>query len=75
NTPQLIAALFDATRIINLINDGKETISANDLDLLKTTFRTFTKDILGLYDETASSGNESLISGLMVSIRPDIRDS
>ncbi len=68
NTPQLIAALFDATRIINLINDGKETISANDLDLLKTTFRTFTKDILGLYDETASSGNESLISGLMDTI-------
>ncbi len=68
NTPQLIAALFDATRVINLINDGKETISANDLDLLKTTFRTFTKDILGLYDETASSGNESLISGLMDTI-------
>ncbi len=68
NTPQLIAALFDATRVINLINDGKETISANDLDLLKTTFKTFTKDILGLYDETASSGNESLISGLMDTI-------
>ncbi len=68
NTPQLIAALFEATRQINLINDGKETISASDLDVLKNIFKTFVIDILGLYDETSSSGNESVISGLMDTI-------
>ncbi len=68
NTPQLIAALFEATRQINLINDGKETISASDLEVLKNTLKTFVIDILGLYDETSSSGNESVISGLMDTI-------
>lgn len=68
NTPQLIAALFEATRLINLINDGKETITINELELLKNTFKTFVIDILGLYDETSSSGNESVISGLMDTI-------
>ena len=68
NTPQLIAALFEATRLINLINDGKETITINELELLKNTFKTFVLDILGLFDETSSSGNESVISGLMDTI-------
>jgi cysteinyl-tRNA synthetase len=35
NTPILIASLFEGVRMINLINDKKENISAEDLELLK----------------------------------------
>ena len=48
NTPIVISNLFDATRMINTVLDKKATISASDLDELKTTFRTFAFDILGL---------------------------
>jgi len=73
NSPITIAHLFDAVRMINSINDGKDTISSNDLDLLKKTFSEFLYDILGLKSqEQASSANEGLIDGLMETIL-DIR--
>ena len=60
NTPIAIAHLFDALRAINLVHDGKETISATDLAELKTVFSTFIEDILGLKSETeATGGNEA----------------
>ncbi|MCK7538049.1 MAG: hypothetical protein MZV63_47365 [Marinilabiliales bacterium] len=33
NTPVAIAQLFDAVRIINLVSDGKEKLTAGDIDL------------------------------------------
>ena len=54
NTPIVIAHLFDACRAINQVNDGKATISAQDLEQLKKTFGTFLFDILGIYDERES---------------------
>ena len=54
NTPVVIAHLFEACRAINLVNDGKATISAADLEQLKATFKTFLFDILGIYDERES---------------------
>jgi len=60
NTPIAIAHLFDALKAINLIHDGKETISVTDLDELKSVFKTFIEDVLGLKSETeASAGNEA----------------
>ena len=48
NSPVLIAQLFDAVRIINSINDKKETISAKDLDDFKNLMNDFVFDVLGL---------------------------
>ena len=60
NSPILISHLFDALRAINLVHDGKETISASDLEELKSVFKTFIEDVLGLKSETeAPSGNEA----------------
>jgi len=60
NTPIVISYLFDALRAINLVHDGKETISAVDMDELKSVFATFIEDILGLKSESeASAGNEA----------------
>jgi cysteinyl-tRNA synthetase len=56
NTPIVISHLFDALRGINLVHDGKETISADDLNELQDTFKLFVENILGLQAETAASG-------------------
>jgi cysteinyl-tRNA synthetase len=56
NTPIVISHLFDALRGINLVHDGKETISADDLSELQDTFKLFVENILGLQAETAASG-------------------
>ena len=60
NSPIVISYLFDALRAINLVHDGKETISAADLVELKTVFSTFIEDVLGLKSETeVTAGNEA----------------
>jgi cysteinyl-tRNA synthetase len=48
NTPILVANLFEAVRYINLIADKKESITAVDLDFLKTNLDAFVFDVLGL---------------------------
>jgi cysteinyl-tRNA synthetase len=56
NTPIVISHLFDALRAINLVHDGKETISLQDLVELQDVFKTFTEDLLGLKTETTAGG-------------------
>ena len=59
NTPIVISHLFDATKSINAITDGKATISQLDLDELKDVFNVMLKDILGLQlDATMSEGGK-----------------
>lgn len=50
NSPILIAQLFEAVRFIHAINEGKETISNADRELLKKTMEDFIFDVLGLKD-------------------------
>ncbi|MCK9423606.1 MAG: cysteine--tRNA ligase [Bacteroidales bacterium] len=64
NSPGVIANLFEMVRIINSVNDKKETISAEDLELLRSTMKTFLLDILGLKDENSGDQSEK-INGLM----------
>jgi len=51
NTPIVIAHLFEAVKFINLVYDGKATVSAADLEELKDVFRLFVEDLLGLKKE------------------------
>ena len=48
NSPIVIAHLFESARAINTIYDGKATISSEDLEKLRTVWKTFVIDILGL---------------------------
>jgi len=57
NTPMVIACLFDACKAINLVADGKATLSADDLDVLKNTFQLYMEDILGLQGKTTADSN------------------
>ena len=79
NTPTVIANLFDACRAINLVNDGKATISQADLDELKNIFKIFLFDILGVRD-VAASGDVNLkpyeeAVDLLLQIRKNAKDN
>lgn len=77
NSPILIAKLFDAVRYINLVKEGKETLSKADLELLRSTVHGFVFDVLGLLDETAGSDSQSeKLNGtisLLLSLRAEAR--
>ena len=57
NTPIVISHLFEALKAINLVHDGKETISAADLDELKSVFQLFMDDVLGLQSQNNTNEN------------------
>jgi cysteinyl-tRNA synthetase len=65
NSPMVIAHLFDGLRIIHLVNDGKETLSAADLQQMKDVYRHFTADILGMNDEASANRQTDLLNGLV----------
>ena len=53
NTPMVISHLFEALKAVNLVHDGKATLSADDLAELQSVFHLFVEDLLGL--QTADS--------------------
>lgn len=63
NTPIALSHLFEGVRIINSVNDGKETISEQDKTLLTQTVTHFVFDILGLKEENVV--NSDKLDGLM----------
>ena len=73
NTPILIAQLFEAVKFVNLLKDGKETITADDLELLKTTFKGFIFDVLGLDKEKAEGEESDKLAGV-VNLLIDMRN-
>lgn len=48
NSPVLIAQLFEASKKISSVLEGKDSISEDDLSMLKTSFHSFVFDVLGL---------------------------
>lgn len=72
NTPKVIAELFDATRIINSIKDGKLTLTEEDLNTLKHYFKVFFYEILGM-KEDAGQGNQSEYTDKLMSLIMEIR--
>jgi cysteinyl-tRNA synthetase len=63
NTPIALAHLFDGVRLINSVNDGKETITESDKNILVQLMKTMVFDVLGLKEENAV--NTDKIDGLM----------
>ncbi|MFV9550374.1 cysteine--tRNA ligase [Algibacter sp. PT7-4] len=70
NSPILIAHLFEAAKYINQIKEGVETLTSNDLNLLKSTINNFVYDVLGLENTAkADSGTDKLSGAVDVLIR------
>ena len=76
NTPILIANLFEGVKHINLIKQGKETISEKDKELLTNTLNTFVFEVLGLERTTEQGQDSSQLSGvvnLLIQLRNEAR--
>ncbi|MCO4819900.1 MAG: cysteine--tRNA ligase [Bacteroidetes bacterium] len=64
NSPIAIAHLFEAVKWINLIADGKETISASDKEAFTKLLNDFVVEVLGLKNESNNDGADK-IDGLV----------
>jgi cysteinyl-tRNA synthetase len=79
NTARVIASLFELVPIINSVKQGgfssQVPISAGLLEKMKTCFKLFLEDILGLRDENATE-KERLngILDLLIDIRKEAKD-
>lgn len=73
NSPVLIAELFEATRIINSIYDGKLKIDSVNLRLLKELMKIFVFDVLGLKNEQAANDDLPKILNLIVTLRNEAK--
>ncbi len=76
NTPILISHLFEAVKYLNQIKENKASITAKDLEVLKTTMHAFVYDVLGLENSAeTNSGNDKLAGAveLLIKLRQEAR--
>ena len=73
NSPVLIAELFEASRIINSVHDGKLKIDAANLEILKNIITTFVFDVLGLKNEQAANDDLPKVLNLVVNLRNEAK--
>ncbi len=67
NTPIAIAHMFDLSKLINQVNDGKETLSKEDIEFVRNLFTIFMYELLGLKNESAEN-DDQIIDQLMNTI-------
>jgi len=73
NTPVLIAHLFDAVRIINSANDGKEKLTEQDLKDLKDLYNNFVFNVLGLKKDQEQGSEETGLTGDLIDLILNLR--
>jgi cysteinyl-tRNA synthetase len=65
NSAKLLSVLMDGVYMINSLYDKKYKIDEANLSKLKSIYKTFVVDILGLKDESNANNNQELIGGLV----------
>jgi cysteinyl-tRNA synthetase len=73
NSPVLIAELFESSRIINSVYDGKMKIDEANLQLLKGLMNNFVTDVLGLKNEQAANDDLPKVLSLIVNLRNEAK--
>jgi cysteinyl-tRNA synthetase len=63
NTAIVVANLFEASRVVNSVNDGSEQLTRDDITLIKKIFDDFLIEILGIKHEVKD--NSADVDGLM----------
>ncbi|MDB5024976.1 MAG: cysteine--tRNA ligase [Mucilaginibacter sp.] len=69
NSPVLIAELFEASRVINSVYDGKMKIDGPNLELLRQLMAHFILDVLGLKNEQAGNDDLPKVLDMIVGLR------
>jgi cysteinyl-tRNA synthetase len=65
NSPVLIAQLFEGVRFINLLKEGKEKLTAEDIEVFAATLEAFIFDVLGLRHENAMEADNGKLEGVV----------
>jgi cysteinyl-tRNA synthetase len=65
NTPVLIAHLFEGVKWINGLSEGRQTINAADLDLLRSLYHDYVYSILGLSKCEAADQGKGITADLV----------
>jgi cysteinyl-tRNA synthetase len=65
NSPIVIANLFEGVRIINSVYNSLETITEEDIAIMKNTFDVFVSQVLGLKEEASKESSDAKVDGLM----------
>lgn len=74
NTAIAISQLFEGARIINSVNGGTETLTAEDISHLRETMHLFVFDILGLKSEVKGDSDDlNGVMDLLLSLRADAK--
>jgi cysteinyl-tRNA synthetase len=73
NSPVLIAELFEASRIINSVHDGKMKIDEHNLQFLKTIMQQFVVDVLGLKSEQAANDELPKVIDFIIGLRSEAK--
>ena len=73
NSPVLIAELFEASRIINSVHDGKMQIDAHNLQLLQDMMHNFVEGVLGLKDELAANDDLPKVMDMVINLRTEAK--
>ncbi|SEM97978.1 cysteinyl-tRNA synthetase [Mucilaginibacter gossypiicola] len=75
NSPVLIAELFEASRIINSVYDGKMKIDAANLELLTALMNLFVVEVLGLQNEQAANDDLPKVLNFIVDLRSEAKSN
>ncbi len=73
NSPVLIAELFEASRIINSVKDGKLKINAENLSALKKLMNDFVLNVLGLKNEQAANDDLPNVMDMIMKLRNEAK--
>lgn len=75
NTPVLLASVFDAVKMINLMNEGKESLNQQDLNDFNILLHSFVFDVLGLKQEREEETTKSIdpLMDLILEIRKEVK--
>ncbi len=65
NSPILVAQLFEAVKTINLVHDGKQSLTAADKHLLTETLEAFVYDVLGLEKGRRDAAETQKLEGVV----------
>ena len=74
NSPVLIAQLFEMTKSINAVKEGKAHLTQEDKLVIQKTMRDFLFDVLGLVDISMQQGQEGNKLGETIELLIEIRN-
>lgn len=77
NSPLTIAALFDAVKLVNSIQDGKVSIAGPELCALKSLFDDVLYDILGMNEEESSAASDTTdaLMNIIIQLRQQAKEN